>query len=276
MDKIDYHTHTNLSDGVLSPEELVIKAKNNGCKSIAITDHDYAANYDDLAEKYNITIIPGIEFNTSIRNMHILGYGMSDIESVNNYLLKVKLENEKICLEVVRLMQESGYEVSIELLFQFLRENNLSTEILDKRKLVKYLIYKGYSSSVIDTYNTLIGYGQKFYVPNVKLSPEDVINLINKSNGVAVLAHPNTLGLEFEELKMKITKLKENGLMGIEIINGCNNLPFSQSYSLIADSLSLFKTAGSDFHTPSNENIGIMVDDEIPRTFEKVLELKRK
>jgi len=38
--KIDLHTHTNLSDGTLSPVELVQKAYERGLDIISITDHD--------------------------------------------------------------------------------------------------------------------------------------------------------------------------------------------------------------------------------------------
>ena len=39
----------------------------------------------------------------------------------------------------------------------------------------------GYTNSIIETYETLIGKKQKYYVPNVKLSPEEIINLIDQS-----------------------------------------------------------------------------------------------
>ena len=56
MSKVDLHLHTNLSDGLISPEDVVIKAKNNDCKIISITDHELLNEYDALAKKYNITV----------------------------------------------------------------------------------------------------------------------------------------------------------------------------------------------------------------------------
>ena len=62
MSKVDLHLHTNLSDGLISPEDVVIKAKNNDCKIISITDHELLNEYDALAKKYNIDIIsPQVE-----------------------------------------------------------------------------------------------------------------------------------------------------------------------------------------------------------------------
>ena len=37
---VDFHTHTNASDGELKPEELIDRALLLGLKELAITDHD--------------------------------------------------------------------------------------------------------------------------------------------------------------------------------------------------------------------------------------------
>jgi len=68
----DFHTHTFLSDGVLSPMELIRRAVNNGYRAIAITDHAGPGELERfitevtrdcaLAERYwNIRAIPGVE-----------------------------------------------------------------------------------------------------------------------------------------------------------------------------------------------------------------------
>jgi histidinol phosphatase-like PHP family hydrolase len=68
----DFHTHTSLSDGVLSPLELVRRALVNGYHAIAITDHvgigylerlidEIAADCALARSHWNITAIPGVE-----------------------------------------------------------------------------------------------------------------------------------------------------------------------------------------------------------------------
>lgn len=63
MSKVDLHLHTNLSDGLISPEDVVIKAKNNDCKIISITDHELLNEYDALAKKYNLLETYGSDFH---------------------------------------------------------------------------------------------------------------------------------------------------------------------------------------------------------------------
>ena len=274
MEKIDLHLHTNFSDGTFTPEELVIKALNNKCMKISITDHDFAANYNYLEKKYKIQIIPGIEFNTSFKNMHILGYGIKNIDKINDDLRKVKEVNQHVCFEVIELLKKDGYDISIEKVYEYLNNINLSYEYIDKRKLVKYLIYKGYSNTILETYDKLIGVGQKYYVPNKKIHPYEVMNLIDECGGISVLAHPNTLNLSDYELNQQIKKLKENGLSGIEIINSKISDKETMMYELFADELELVKTVGSDFHDGNHDNIGIEVSEEIYENFQKRLLLK--
>ena len=172
MKKVDYHLHSYMSDGVLSPEELVKTAISCNCSEIAITDHEIVDDYKWLSDKYHIEVINGIEFNSSIRNMHLLGYGMNDLGRVNETMLKIRLMNEKVCLKVIEKLQNDGYDISSSKVLDYLSKEGLNTDILDKRKLVKYLIYKKYSDSVIGAYNNLIGVGKKYYI-QVAYSLED-------------------------------------------------------------------------------------------------------
>jgi len=69
---IDLHTHTFFSDGVLSPSELVYRAKCRGYSAIALTDHIDYSNADFilprmvktckiLSQNYGILAVPGAE-----------------------------------------------------------------------------------------------------------------------------------------------------------------------------------------------------------------------
>ena len=68
----DFHTHTFLSDGVLSPMELVRRAVFNGYSAIAITDHCGLEDQERIipllvkecaiaSEHFGVLAIPGVE-----------------------------------------------------------------------------------------------------------------------------------------------------------------------------------------------------------------------
>ena len=66
MIKADLHIHTDISDGSLTTEEVIKKAKENGLTHIAITNHDTVKGLKDaieLGKEYNIVVIPGIEIS---------------------------------------------------------------------------------------------------------------------------------------------------------------------------------------------------------------------
>ena len=276
MEVIDLHLHTNLSDGLLSPENVIILAKENGCQTIAITDHELCENYELLSQKYDINIISGIEFNTSISNLHLLGYGIIDFDKMNAEMLSLRKLNEVICIEVIERLRKDGIEVSIKQLKDYLDSINLDSQILDKRKLVKYLIHMGYSSTIVETYQKLIGKGQKYYVPNIKLSPKEIIELVKSCGGKTVLAHPNTITKDNKMLLSIVDELKSLGLFGMEVKNDKMKLTQTEFYQIIAHRNELLETFGSDFHNPNTDYVGVEIEQEKYKKIHEKLVLKRK
>lgn len=70
---IDLHTHTFFSDGVLSPNELIQRARKHGYEAIAITDHVDISNVEFVLKEIvsfcnsiknyysDIIVLPGVE-----------------------------------------------------------------------------------------------------------------------------------------------------------------------------------------------------------------------
>ena len=268
---VDFHLHSNCSDGLLSPEELVKESLKNNCSIIALTDHDIVNDYSYMEKNYNLPIISGIEFNTSINKLHLLGYGIKKIDELNKKLYDLRKYNENVCIEVILKLQAAGYDISVEKVIDFLKNSNLEYKILDKRKLVKYLIYKGYVNNTHAAYQNLIGQQQRFYVPNKKMSPEEAINCIIECGGVAVLAHPNTINLDAADLEKEIKLLKDNGLTGVEVFNGKAKLNYGLILDL-ANKYDLIQTFGSDFHNPEIDKIGIFIenDEQVEKFCQKI------
>jgi len=91
--KVNLHIHTNLSDGILTPEEVIRKAKDTNLKLISITDHNTVEAYknNNYSNIDGLTIITGVEFDCwyKLNLLHILGYGIDiNNESINNICAK--------------------------------------------------------------------------------------------------------------------------------------------------------------------------------------------
>ena len=84
--KIDLHIHTKMSDGELTPKEVIDKAIENKVKVISIADHDtieaYTEEFIQYAENKGIKLIKGVEISTKINKcgIHVLGYNI-DVEN---------------------------------------------------------------------------------------------------------------------------------------------------------------------------------------------------
>ncbi len=69
----DFHCHTNHSDGVLTPPQLLEVAKAEGLDFFAITDHNSVGAYPHFGETGNLLIIPGAEVTYKGGHFNVFG-----------------------------------------------------------------------------------------------------------------------------------------------------------------------------------------------------------
>jgi len=79
---IDLHVHSTASDGVLSPRQLVKKAKGLGLSALGIADHDSISGISEAllaGKQFGVEIVPAVELSCywlekNRKEFHILGY----------------------------------------------------------------------------------------------------------------------------------------------------------------------------------------------------------
>lgn len=69
----DFHAHTNCSDGVHPPSELIALAKTEGLDFIAITDHNTVDAFSDLPSDPGILLLRGIEITLRDGDWNVFG-----------------------------------------------------------------------------------------------------------------------------------------------------------------------------------------------------------
>src|SRR5581483_8583046 len=77
--KVDLHTHSRFSDGTSAPADDVSRAKAAGLDLLILTDHDTTAGFPEAqaaAAAAGVDARCGIEINTVVGSVHILGYGI--------------------------------------------------------------------------------------------------------------------------------------------------------------------------------------------------------
>lgn len=255
MNYADLHIHSNYSDGSLSPEEIVEKAKYLGVKSISITDHDSIASQYIIENDYNdINIISGIELSTEYNDLeiHVLGYFIDirdkNLNEIVNKLNKARIERIE---EILFKLKKNDIHLTLDEL-----AIDLDSTVIGRSHVANAMVKKGYYDSYKAAFTNFLVKGKPAYVKGCKLNYKDAIKVINDSGGMAVLAHPGQIykGLEIENI---IKNLKFYGLKGIEVYHPSHSREQTNNFYNLCKKYKLFITGGSDYHGKEcyNENL---------------------
>ena len=255
---IDLHIHTNYSDGELNPDELIKLAINNKICTMAITDHDTLEGIkkvdreDRLIVDTGIEIIDGIELSAKVPKgrMHILGYDF-DINDVNLNKKMEELKDNSIN-SVLSIMEQIKRDYGIVFKYDDIKELVNANHNLGRPDIAKLCIKYGYASSVQDAFDKyLIEAHNKTRSTGKGIPYEECLDLILKSNGIPVLAHPKSLELSEKEFLELLKEMINIGLMGIEVYHPSHSKEEVEYYLDIANKYNLLISGGSDYHGPN-------------------------
>lgn len=242
---IDLHTHSNVSDGLLAPADLVYEAARRGITVLALTDHDTVAGLDAAAataEHAGITFIPGVELSSDIGpfEVHVLGY---EIDRNDPELLHglAELEHQRLARieQIVARLAALGVPVSLDRVRELAGPGTIG-----RPHVARAMIEQGYVTSVQEAFEQYLAAGRPAFVPRGKIVPEQAIALIRKARGVPVLAHPLTTG----NIDLVLRRLIPAGLLGIEVYYAEYDEGTQAYLRAIADRYGLIPTGGSDYH----------------------------
>jgi predicted metal-dependent phosphoesterase TrpH len=258
MMQIDLHVHSNCSDGTLSPTELVAAAKECKLAAFALTDHD---NTDGLAEAFaaastaDIELIPGIEFSTEYlgKDVHIVGLDFDWTnpafqEQIDYYRGERLRRNQKM----IDRMAADGIDISYEKMTDAFGET-----VWTRAHFARYLVDHGCVPDIQSAFLTHIGDDCKYFIPREKVHPEEVVKLIRRFGGIPILAHPFQYQFSDEELRTLLQKLKEVGLIGMEVYYSTYTPQQMDTLQHLAEEFALAPSGGSDFHGANKPTISL-------------------
>lgn len=252
---IDLHTHTNYSDGELSPNELIDLAATKNIKILGITDHDTLEGLKNidrtnpLITNKEIKVINGIELSAKVSKgtMHILGYDIDiNEQTLNNKMIELKDNSINFVLSV---MEQLKKDYKIYFSYNDIKELVNKNHKLGRPDIAKLLIKNGHASSVDDAFNKyLISANNKVRGIKKGITYEECLNLILNSKGIPVLAHPKTLKLDEKEFLILLKEMISLGLKGIEVYHSSHTKEEMDYYLKIANEYDLLISGGSDYH----------------------------
>lgn len=250
-ERADLHLHSNKSDGLLSPWQLVELAAKSGLKAIGLTDHDSVDGIQEALEasaRHGLELIPGVELSSYHRgrDVHVLGYfiRLNDPE-LSDYLELFKAERLRRAQKIVAKLNALGVSIALEEIMPKALHGNIG-----RPHIAEVLVERGHVSSVEEAFCRFLGDDGPACVPKYAISPQKAIEIIHRSGGLAALAHAGAYGDEaflYEAVRM--------GFDGLEIFHPHNSPGSESRLEYFAKKRGLFVCGGSDCHGGRNGEV---------------------
>ncbi len=248
---VDMHVHTTESDGMLTPTQVVMKAKQAGLKAIGIVDHD---TFDGLKEAYKagkqqgVEIVPGIELSSQWngKDIHIIGYYCyASHPKIVDYIEKFLRKRYNRAKKMVQILNSMDINIAMQ---EVVAE--AKGTCIGRPHIAAVLLEKGYVYSFQEAFIKFIGYHSKAYVEKYKISPKSAIALISEVGGLSFIAHPSK-NISIDNL----FDLVKCGLDGIEIIHPRLDDRDTRRLQEFANNYDLLISGGSDCHGRYEDNV---------------------
>ncbi len=253
MIRADLHLHTNVSDGVLSPENMVHECRMERLDVMAITDHDTFCGSDAaLSLPHAPEILPGIELSLGdMPGLHLLGYGHTGPCVLRDRVRELTQLREERARSICRRLAEMGMELNFRELERKRHQCHAGATI-GRPHIARAMVQARYVRNMHEAFEKYLGNGRPAYVACQRMNMEEALRVLHDSGFIAVLAHPLELNLEDQLLYSLVKKWKNMGLDGVEVYHPSAASGGYATLDRMARDLTLLVTGGSDFHQEHN------------------------
>lgn len=256
---VDLHTHSTFSDGSDTPAQVVAGAMAVGLTAVALTDHDGIGGLVEARSSAagRIDLIPGVELSVRWEGkaMHLLGYWVGDDTPLAVELSRLQEGRALRNTEMIAALVGLGIDIT---------EEEVALEagpygVTGRPHLAAVLVAKGVVDSIPQAFDMYLAPGRPAYRGRLRFEVAEAIDLIHRSGGVAVVAHPHTVADNEDGFRDLFEDAAALGVDGIE----CHYVQYSPPERVrLADHarrMGLVPTGGSDYHGSYKAGIQIGV-----------------
>lgn len=242
--RIDLHTHTTASDGLLAPVALVAEARAHGVGLLAVCDHDTTAGLDEAiaaGPTSGVEVWPGVELSCDVEagEVHILGYFIDrQLPWFQALLERLREGRARRAERMVERLAALGVPVALGRVRAFAGDGAIG-----RPHVARALVEAGHVQTIGEAFDRFIGRTGPAYVERVKVTPAQAVQIIRAAGGLAVLAHPGWGAQEG-----LVPELVAAGLDGIEVYYPDHTPDQVAHYAALARAYGLLVTGGTDFH----------------------------
>jgi predicted metal-dependent phosphoesterase TrpH len=259
---VDLHVHSNASDGSLSPEAVVERARAAGLAGIALTDHDTVAGVpaaEAAGERVRIRVVGGCEFSSAAPwgEMHVLGYFLpSHSAELESFLERCRADRVRRAREMVSRLQ--GLGVGLEFEDVLLQSKGAA---VGRPHVARAIVRQGSATHVSDAFDRYIGRGRPAFVDKRLPSFREIADLVHSVRGVVSVAH-----LKERATRSFLERLQREGLDAVETRHPSHDPELRARLTNVTLRLGLLRTGGSDWHgdPEPGESHGSLGSQEVP------------
>ncbi len=262
----DLHSHSSVSDGSLSPHELVLRARRQGVDLFALTDHDTVdglAQAQQTAAAVGQKFVAGVEISVTWagQTVHVVGLGIDPADAtLRDGLASVRAGR----LDRARDMGDKLAAVGIEGAFEGALALAGNPDLLSRTHFARYLVLTGYCADTREVFRRYLVEGLPGYVPHRWATLADAVRWIRVAGGAAVIAHPGRYKYDATQLHALLTEFKTHGGAGIEIATSNHGIHEASRFARLAQEFGFEASRGSDFHSPTDADIELGRVDRVP------------
>lgn len=249
---IDLHCHSTISDGVLTPIQVVERAHENGVQVLALTDHDETAGLHSASQRARelaMSFVPGVEISVTWagRTVHIVGLQIDpDNDFLNQGLASIRKDRQERAYAMAERLEALGFAGAYDGAMSFVS----NPALISRTHFARFLVRDGHCRHMQEVFDRYLGDHKPADVPIQWATLEQAVNWIHAAGGRAVIAHPGRYRFTPVQFDALFDAFKQLGGKGIEVITGSHKTEQFSEYAEVARNKGFLASVGSDFHEP--------------------------
>ncbi len=271
---VDLHSHSNISDGTLTPEALAQRAHAQGVDIWALTDHDEIggqARARDAALDLGLGYLTGTEISVTFADetVHIVGLGFdADNTTLSDGLAVTRAGRRERAQEMADGLAKVGIPGAFEGALRYVG----NPDVISRTHFARFLVDSGVCADTHSVFRRYLTAGHPGYVPHRWARLSDAVRWITQAQGIAVIAHPARYRFSATAEYALITEFIAHGGQAVEVMTGSHSAAEQIRYADTAMEFDLLASRGSDFHDPEESRVDLGALPDLPGRLRPVWE----
>ena len=249
---VDFHTHSDCSDGVLPPAQLVERARLRGVDTLALTDHDTTAGLEAAraaCHAAGMRFVPGAELSAAWRGqtIHLVGLQIDAQQAgLQAHLARVLARRRARLGEIGERLEKRARLPGRELA-ALAAQGTAPTRL----NLARLLVARGFARETQEAFDRWLNRDTPGHVPAEWPSLDEAMTALRDNGAIAVMAHPHRYRASAGQLRELTATFADRGGAALEASMAGMSPNDAERIASLCRRFKLHASMGSDFHDPA-------------------------